>query len=141
MQASRKPGGFLNEAHQKSPCKNEERGSLLPQSKTIGDAFMDQPVQCSRCGGGHDLYVVICGEPGSQSPGRALVYCAPCRKEMSSYIDVSMPVSLMTPALLIALYEMGKTTSDPQTAVEIVFGQNHPSLVGELNAIIARYRK
>lgn len=104
------------------------------------DNFMDQPVKCSRCGGSLDLYVVSCGGAGSQSSGRMLVYCAPCRKEMSSYIDVSMPMSLMTPALLIALYQMGKTTSDPQTAVEIIFGQHHPSLVRDLNAIIASHR-
>lgn len=101
---------------------------------------MAQPVSCSRCSGSHDLYVVTCGDPGSKCPGRTLVYCGPCRRKMSSNIDVSIPLELMTPALLRSLYQTGKTASDPQTAVEIVFGDGHPFLVKDLNAIIAGNR-
>lgn len=97
---------------------------------------MNSVVDCSNCNGVEDLYFVTCGDPGSDFPGRTLVYCAHCRREKFTMIDISLPLSLLTPDIFRQLYVMGKTESDPATAIDIVFGRSERALQWELEAII-----
>ena len=55
-------------------------------------------------------------------------------------IDVSLPLSLLTPDIFRQLYVMGKTESDPATAIDIVFGGPDSILQRELEAIIESRR-
>lgn len=100
---------------------------------------MSLNVLCSNCGAVDDLYFVTYGEPGGDFPGRTLVYCSACRKANNHRIDVSLPLGLMTPAIFIGLYQTGRTESHPETAVEIVFGEQLPAVVeAAYNAMSAR---
>lgn len=101
---------------------------------------MYSSVNCSSCGGKGDLYFVTCGQAGSDSPGRTLVYCAACRKERHQMIDVSIPLSLLTPDLFLDLYRLGKTTSSPDTAVELVFGKPVDEISRAAEAILSTRR-
>jgi len=68
------------------------------------------------------------------------VYCASCRREKFTTIDVSLPLSLLTPEIFRELYAMGKTGSDPRIAIDIVFGKSDRALQRELEAIIESRR-
>lgn len=70
-------------------------------------------VNCSRCGSEERLNFVILPYDGV-GPGRVLVYCHGCRRSgYGAKIDVSIPLSLMTPGLMVACYSHGLTESDP----------------------------
>lgn len=99
---------------------------------------MNNDVLCSNCSGSDDLHFITSGAPGSDFPGRTLVYCARCRQDKSETLDVSLPLPLLTPEIFRGLYAMGKTASDPETAINIVFGKADADLQRELEAIIER---
>lgn len=99
---------------------------------------MYKKISCSNCSGAEDLHLITSGAPGSDFPGRTLVYCARCRQEKSETLDVSLPLPLLTRDIFLGLYDMGKTASDPETAIKIVFGEPDAALQRELEAIIDR---
>lgn len=101
---------------------------------------MSRLVNCSRCGEEGDLHFVTCGEAGGSNAGRALVYCAQCRRDMKQHIDISLPLKLMTSELLLSLYRLGKTDSDPEMAIEMVFGEINELLVKEASSIMISIR-
>ena len=93
-------------------------------------------VNCSRCGSEERLNVVIIPS-GGEGCGRVLVYCHGCR--CSGYgekVDVSIPLSLMTPKLMAACYSHGLTESDPDNSTRIVFGEG-PTAAEALSLIKA----
>ena len=92
--------------------------------------------QCSNCAGTRDLYFVTNGTQGGDFPGRTMNYCVQCRKEKSGNLDISLPIELMTTELFKGLYKLGKTETDPQMAIKVVFGQAIPSLQKELYEIL-----
>ena len=97
----------------------------------------DSNVRCSSCGGGEGLYLITAGSPGTDFPGRTLLYCGDCRARNHQLIDISLPIDLVTPDLFASLYELGRTGSDPETAIEIVFGKPDRELQARLEAILA----
>jgi hypothetical protein len=101
---------------------------------------MQSAVSCSRCGGSRDLHFVTCGEPGGDFPGRALVYCSDCRKGMHHMIDVSLPLSQLTPEIFLNLYRLGKTESNPESAIKIAFGKDNEHLAHAVEAILRSKR-
>ena len=94
--------------------------------------FIGNQPTCSSCGKSERLHLITCAGPGAKEPGRTLVYCWQCRRERPNYIDVSIPISLLTEDLLIGLYASGKTTSDPSTVVEVILGLRSTPLVEKL---------
>ncbi len=99
---------------------------------------MNKSVKCSNCAGTDDLHFITSGVPGSDFPGRTLVYCARCRQDKFETLDVSLPLPLLTPEIFRGLYSMGKTASCPEAAIDIVFGMPDKTLQRELEAIIER---
>ncbi len=53
-------------------------------------------------------------------------------------LDVSLPVELVRRETLIGLYELGKTTSDPSTFLELILGVEDSDLVWQLAEIMRR---
>lgn len=96
--------------------------------------------RCSNCAGTRDLYFVTNGTQGGDFPGRTMIYCAQCRKEKPGNLDISLPIELLTTELFKGLYRLGKTETDPQMAIQVVFGQAIPSLQKELNEILSFHR-
>jgi hypothetical protein len=99
---------------------------------------MNTAVTCSSCGGTRDLHFVTCGIAGSDIPGRTLVYCSDCRSDRHHMIDVSLPISLLTPDLFASLYSVGKTQSDPEVAVGLAFGKLDLDLVARVQGILSK---
>jgi hypothetical protein len=62
--------------------------------------------QCDRCGGGEDLYLLTLTRGHSSSAGNAAVCCAGCRVLYSA--DVAVPLTLVTPRLLLGLQRLHK---------------------------------
>jgi hypothetical protein len=52
-------------------------------------------------------------------------------------IDVSLPLSLLTPDLFASLYILGKTKSDPEIAVGLAFGKMDMDLVARVQGILS----
>ena len=99
---------------------------------------------CSRCGkagekepaqGKARSLVTIPYEQGLGA-GRILVYCRECWTEMAEHIAEVIPLEMVSPSVLLDLYRTGKTTSDPFTACQLVFGHAEPELVREAQALI-----
>lgn len=62
--------------------------------------------------------------------GRVLVNCNDCRNR-DVPILVSIPLELVDEDLFVELYRLGYTESEPETAVEIVFGEERPDLAAK----------
>jgi hypothetical protein len=82
----------------------------------------DSPT-CSRCGASRGLNLVTLHYSIDSPSGRILVYCAPCRENYRDHIGESIPLEQVSKEGFLELYRSNKTSSDPQTAVEIVFGK------------------
>jgi hypothetical protein len=72
-----------------------------------------------------------------RSSGRVLVYCAMCRENYRDYIGKSIPLELVSKEVFLELYRTNRTSSDPQTAVEIVFGKDDFNLVCEAMRLLS----
>ena len=83
---------------------------------------------CSNCSSKDDLHLVTLG----RGMGRTLVYCPRCRS------GVSIPLSIVTEDLFIDLYKLGKTTSNPPSAIKVVFGLELPELQRKLERILSK---
>jgi hypothetical protein len=53
-------------------------------------------------------------------------------------LDVSMPIELVTRETLVGMYELGKTTSDPETFLDLILGVQDPELMRQLAAAMQR---
>lgn len=85
---------------------------------------------CSSCGETKDLYLVTKRFEDSSKEGRILLYCTKCREEKGHNLGISIPLEEVTREVFLDLYIQGETQSDPETAVEIVFGDSEHDLVG-----------
>ena len=127
--------------------RNDARLTGLPDLSKHGKSFKgdamihmatDCDVQlCSNCAATNDLYLVTCGTPGSDTPGRTLLYCPDCRSANNHMIDVSWPRALLTRESFLDLYRLGKTESDPSMAVKLVFGSEIETICETAKEIIA----
>jgi hypothetical protein len=90
---------------------------------------MNKPVKCSRCGSKSPLNLVSLRYNTEDEAGRLLVYCAKCRNDFSSQIDINIPLDSVSDEVFIDLYPTNKTSADPITAAEIVFGTANRELV------------
>ena len=95
---------------------------------------------CSNCAATNDLYLVTCGTPGSDFPGRTLLYCPDCRLANNHMIGVSWPRALLTRESFLDLYRLGKTESDPSMAVKLVFGSEIELICESAKEILASRR-
>jgi hypothetical protein len=96
-------------------------------------------VRCSRCGGEDDLHLVVAGVSSpAAGKGRVLVYCRDCRRPESGAppCSTAIPLPEVTEEVLLDLYEKGFTASDPDTAVEIVFGRDLPQLAAKIRSFL-----
>ena len=94
--------------------------------------------KCSRCGKtGPDLHLVTIPQGhGPAAPGRLLVYCWECRLD-ASRLGVSIPADLVTESLFLSLYETGRTTSAPDIAADIAFGEERGALAERAAELMA----
>ena len=97
---------------------------------------MNETISCSSCGGVEDLHLVTYRYEEGTFSGRVLVYCLNCRSAKGHMIDVSIPLALVTPELFFSLYELGKTESDPEFAVSLVFSRQDPDLVRRIESVL-----
>lgn len=101
---------------------------------------------CSRCGMAGDkerthskgLSLVTIPYEEGQGAGRILVYCRSCWTEMAEHVAEVIPLEMVSPGVLLDLYRTGKTTSDPFTACELLFGRAEPELVREAQVLISQ---
>lgn len=94
--------------------------------------------KCSACGGQQDLHLVTLPfEQKVGAVGRTLLYCWKCRVPGQA-LGVSIPIDLVNEAAFSWLYFSGRTASDPDTAVEIVFGEPRPELARRLAALLGQ---
>lgn len=103
---------------------------------------MKHQLSCSACSSTEDLHLVLAGVgPGSEAHGKVLLYCAQCRthETKAAEFDTSIPIAVVTPELFVRLYEIGRTSSSPETASEIVFGQVVPEAVEAAQAAIKKW--
>ena len=96
----------------------------------------DSPT-CSRCGASRGLNLVTLHYSIDSPSGRILVYCAPCRENYRDHIGESIPLEQVSKEGFLELYRSNKTSSDPQTAVEIVFGKKDFNLVREAMRLLS----
>jgi len=99
---------------------------------------MSRLAKCSSCGSSRDLHLVTAPYSPESDEGRTLVYCLACRNESNILFGVSIPIELVTPDVFLHLYRLGKTSSQPDTAVEIVFGEIDQRLIEQANQIRAQ---
>lgn len=98
-------------------------------------------VNCSRCGNREGLSLVTIPYQDDAGAGRILVYCRNCQADMIGQLGETIPLGKVSPGVFLDLYRTGKTTSDPFTAVELVFGKPDPDLVREAqNALNGKAR-
>lgn len=113
-------------------------------SQPAEGTMMKTEATCSRCGGadvsarGKGLSLVTIPYDGGQGPGRILVYCRDCWTEMAGHVAEVIPLEMVSPGVLLDLYRTGKTTSDPFTACELLFGRAEPELVREAQVLISQ---
>lgn len=53
-------------------------------------------------------------------------------------MDVVLPIEELNEARFLDVYREGKTSSDPETAVELVFGEPRPALAAQAQRIMAQ---
>tara|TARA_B100000446_G_scaffold175907_1_gene187104 strand:- start:7804 stop:8172 length:369 start_codon:yes stop_codon:yes gene_type:complete len=108
------------------------------------NTMMKTEASCSRCGGadasdpGKGLSLVTIPYDGGQGAGRILVYCRSCWTDMAEHVAEVIPLEMVSPGVLLDLYRTGKTTSDPFTACELLFGRAEPELVREAQVLISQ---
>ena len=108
------------------------------------NTMMKTEATCSRCGGadasdpGKGLSLVTIPYDGGQGAGRILVYCRSCWTDMAEHVAEVIPLEMVSPGVLLDLYRTGKTTSDPFTACELLFGRAEPELVREAQVLISQ---
>ena len=68
--------------------------------------------------------------------GRILVYCRTCQVDMAGQLGETIPLGKVSSGVFLDLYRTGKTTSDPFTACELVFGSVKPDLVREAQTLM-----
>lgn len=113
-------------------------------SQPTENTMMKTEACCSRCGcadvsaAGKGLSLVTIPYDGGQGPGRILVYCRDCWAGMAEQVAEVIPLEMVSPGVLLDLYRTGKTTSDPFTACELLFGCVKPELVREAQVLISR---
>ncbi len=49
-------------------------------------------------------------------------------------IEVSVPIELLSTELIIELYRLGKTASDPNTVLSLILGIEDPNLASRMEA-------
>lgn len=64
------------------------------------------PRRCERCGGGEDLYLLTLPHASFTPRGNVVICCAGCRSAYAA--DVAVPLSLVTPRLLLGLQRLRK---------------------------------
>ena len=96
---------------------------------------------CSRCGSSINLNLVILPYLVESPSGRVLVYCDQCREDYKGYIGKSISLEKVSKKTFLELYRSGLTTSDPQTAVEIVFGKEDFELIHEATRLLSVQKK
>jgi len=62
--------------------------------------------QCERCGQHEDLYLATLTAPQPPRDGNAVVLCSSCREGWG--IDIAIPLTLVTPRLLLGLQRLRK---------------------------------
>lgn len=87
-----------------------------------------KPVRCANCGEPAEWLVTI--PYSDDKAGRILVYCDNCRNR-GMPIHVSIPLKLVDEDLFVELYRLGYTESEPETAAEVVFGEERPDLAAK----------
>lgn len=97
---------------------------------------MTEEPRCSRCGSTAKLALVTVRYIEGEGPGRVLVYCPTCRTDFGDSIGVNIPLESLTSEAFLDLYRTKKTSSHPETAVEIVFGEKRPELVSEATRLL-----
>ena len=93
-------------------------------------------VKCSRCGSSSELNVVTVRYDSECEAGRLLVYCDVCCTDFTRQIGVSIPLEKITTEMFLNFYRTGKTSSDPLTTSEIVFGHINRELINEVEQIL-----
>lgn len=59
----------------------------------------------------------------TQAPGRLLIYCSDCRREMQESLALAVPLSVLDQdpeAFLLSLYRAGTTASDPASVADLL---------------------
>jgi hypothetical protein len=100
---------------------------------------MVEAVRCSRCGDKRGLHLVIIPYSSEDDSGRLLLYCRVCRDSFSKIFSLTMPLVSVTTEFFLELYRNKKTSSDPLTAVEIVFGVADLDIVRSAKQILAEH--
>ena len=83
---------------------------------------------CSRCGNSQNLSLVsvpndkVAAGDEKVQEGRLLVYCARCVNETFPMLYLTIPLELVNYEGLIAIYQSGYTSSDPDTFVNVILG-------------------
>jgi hypothetical protein len=95
---------------------------------------------CSRCGSTANLALVTIRYIEGEGPGRVLVYCPSCRTDFADSIGVTIPLGSLTSEAFLDLYRTKKTSSDPDIAVQIVFGEERPELISEASRLLRETR-
>ena len=98
---------------------------------------MREDIRCSRCGSLQDLFLVTQPYSDDSDEGRMLVYCPKCRQVYEHRLIVHAPLAEMNPERFLDMYREGKTSSDPETASQIVFGTPDFRLVRSALEIMA----
>lgn len=93
-------------------------------------------VNCSRCGNREGLSLVTIPYQEAAGAGRILVYCSTCQAGAANQLAEIIPLGKVSPGVFLDLYRTGKTTSDPFTAVELVYGRSDPDLVREAQNVL-----
>ncbi len=95
-------------------------------------------VRCSRCGSRRDLHVVTQPYSEESAEGRLLVYCPQCLADCKHRLTVHLPVAEVNAERFLELYRLGATSSYPETAAQIVFGEADTSLVRKALVIMEK---
>ncbi len=98
---------------------------------------MREDIRCSRCASLRDLFLVTQPYSDDSEEGRMLIYCPDCRQDYEHRLIVHAPLTEMNPEKFLDMYREGKTSSDPETAAQIVFGAPDSRLVRSALEIIA----
>jgi len=93
-------------------------------------------VKCSRCGSQRDLALITQRYSPNCQSGRILIYCSSCIDDYKRNIHLTIPLSEVDDESFLAIYKKDLSGSDPETAVEIVFGKPVPGLVRKAEQLL-----
>jgi len=93
------------------------------------------PVHCANCGQPAEWLVTLPYSDGLA--GRVLVYGNDCRNR-DMPILVSISLEMVDEYMFVEMYRLGYTESSPDTATEIVFGEERPDLAARAKRHLRR---